>query len=130
MLCPNRGFRYAVALTQASGVALLKYRDTNSSSNPNSKGPDDQTSDAPAPGRDALIVEQIEQIEQIVSPAPAALVNQTHPDNCETIPWAFCCKEGTPCDCSKGISVPGQCAKNAYLFCCAVGTLCDCSTPP
>ena len=51
-------------------------------------------------------------------------------DNCNPVAWDFCCEVGTKCDCSKGITAPGQCKTDSYDFCCGVGKVCDCTTPP
>jgi hypothetical protein len=48
---------------------------------------------------------------------------------CKKASYAFCCAVGTPCDCNKGTTSPGQCKKEAYLFCCSIGKKCDCSQP-
>merc|ERR1740121_1599098 len=52
------------------------------------------------------------------------------PLNCAKVAYDFCCGVGTPCDCSKGTTAPGQCKPASWLYCCNVGTPCDCSTPP
>jgi hypothetical protein len=51
-------------------------------------------------------------------------------NNCNPVAWDFCCEVGTKCDCSKGITAPGQCKTDSYDFCCGVGKVCDCTTPP
>merc|ERR1719272_627756 len=51
-------------------------------------------------------------------------------DNCNPVAWDFCCEVGTKCDCSKGITAPGQCKTDSYDFCCGIGKVCDCSNPP
>jgi len=64
------------------------------------------------------------------------LVNATEvsaPDaQCKKASYLFCCKIGTPCDCTKPRSAPGQCSGDikgvtSYAYCCDVGTPCDCS---
>ena len=53
---------------------------------------------------------------------------------CKTESYLFCCKIGTPCDCTKPRTAPGQCSGDikgvtSYAFCCDVGTPCDCTQP-
>ena len=63
----------------------------------------------------------------------ALLLLQTHlvhSENCKSASYAYCCELGTPCDCKKGTTSPGQCTPAAYGFCCSIGTPCDCSQPP
>eukprot|EP00658_Telonema_sp_P-2_P012991 TRINITY_DN14937_c0_g1_i13.p1 TRINITY_DN14937_c0_g1~~TRINITY_DN14937_c0_g1_i13.p1 ORF type:complete len:171 (+),score=26.57 TRINITY_DN14937_c0_g1_i13:35-547(+) len=49
---------------------------------------------------------------------------------CKKVSYDFCCELGTPCDCTKGTTSPGQCEEAAYAFCCSIGTSCDCTQPP
>merc|ERR1712083_1119995 len=60
----------------------------------------------------------------------AGLSQLESPLNCASIPYDFCCGLGTPCDCSKGTTAPGQCKPASWLYCCQAGTPCDCSQPP
>mmetsp|Transcript_11158 Transcript_11158/g.24104 ORF Transcript_11158/g.24104 Transcript_11158/m.24104 type:complete len:185 (+) Transcript_11158:68-622(+) len=51
-------------------------------------------------------------------------------EQCKSASYTYCCELGTPCDCKKGTTAPGQCTPESFGFCCSIGTPCDCSQPP
>ena len=63
----------------------------------------------------------------------AVNVTAQAPDaQCKKSSHLFCCDLGTPCDCTKPRTAPGQCSGDikgvtSYAFCCDVGTPCDCT---
>ena len=89
-----------------------------------------------------LSTEVVEKQNEILEKTKDCIKNETRPKEkhkrksydflkqCKKESYAFCCAVGTPCDCSKGTTAPGQCDTKAYLFCCSVGKKCDCAEPP